>query len=163
MYPLVTHFNVQTFNPLLSDGHSAVELTLSTPNIGHVNAINENEVSNENGEIGQFKVRWAPDKKGDYILQLNNNAGLEKVIIELDKLTETVNVDASNINNVTNQLTEVLINGAKNCGMVTQTNPCSKQNSRKKNTSNGLTRNAYLERRNLRWLDEDGGIIRMLI
>ena len=54
------------------------------------------------------------------------------MIIELDKLTETVNVDASNINNVTNQLTEVLINGAKNCGMVTQTNPCSKQNSRKK-------------------------------
>ena len=70
-------------------------------------------------------VWWAPDKKGDYILQLNNNAGLEKVIIELDKLTETVNVDASNINNVTNQLTEVLINGAKNCGMVTQTNPCT--------------------------------------
>ena len=80
--------------------------------------------------------------KGDHILQLNNNAGLKKVIKELDNLTETVNVDASNINNITNQLTEVLINGAKNCGMVTQTNPCSKQNPRR-NTSNGLTRNAY--------------------
>ena len=132
MYPLVTHFNVQTFDPLLSDGHSAVELTLSTPNIWKVNGINENEFSNENGDIGQFKVRWAPNKKGDYILQLNNNAGFEEVIKELDKLTETVNVDSSNINNVTNQLTEVLINGAKNCGMVTQTNPHSKQKPRKK-------------------------------
>ena len=51
---------------------------------------------------------------------------------ELDKLTETVNADASSINNVTNKLTEVLINGAKNCGMVTQTNPYSKHDPRKK-------------------------------
>ena len=39
----------------------------------------------------------------------SNNADLEEVINELDRLTDTVNVDVSNINNVTNQLTEVLI------------------------------------------------------
>ena len=68
MYPLVTHFIVQTFDPLLSDGHSAVELTLSTPNTWQVNAINQNEVSNENGGIGLFNVRWAPDnyERGSY-------------------------------------------------------------------------------------------------
>ena len=49
-------------------------------------------------------------------------------------MTDTVNVDVSNINNVTNQLTEVLINGAKSCGMVTQTNSNDKQNHRKKQT-----------------------------
>ena len=53
---------------------------------------------------------------------MNNNADLAEVINELNRMTDTVNVDVSNINNVTNQLTEVLINGAKSCGMVTQTN-----------------------------------------
>ena len=90
-------------------------------------------------------MRWAPDKKGDYILQLNNNAGLEEVIKELDNPTEMWMPQILTIN-VTNQLTEVLINGAKNCGMVTQPNPFSNQNTRK-NTSNGLTRNAYLKRK----------------
>ena len=134
MYPLITQFNVQTFNPLLSDGHSAVILTLSTPNIWQENVLNENEndILSQDGEIGQLRVRWASDKKRDYISQLNNNADLEEVINELDRLIDTVNVDVSNINNVTNQLTEVLINGAKSCGMVTQTNPNNKRNHRKK-------------------------------
>ena len=59
MYPIVTQFNVQTFEPLLSDGHSALELTLSTSNSWQKN------ISNKNGESGQFRVRWASDKKKD--------------------------------------------------------------------------------------------------
>ena len=54
------------------------------------------------------------------------------MINEPDRLTDKVNVDVSNIKNVTNQLAEVLINGAKSCGMVTQTNPNNKHNHKKK-------------------------------
>ena len=67
MYPIVTQFNVQTFEHLLSDGHSALELTLSTSNSWQKNTLNENDISNENGEIGQSRVRWASGKKRDYI------------------------------------------------------------------------------------------------
>ena len=106
-------------------------------------------------------MRWASDKKRDYISQLNNNADLEEVINELDRLTNKVNMKVSSINNVTNQLAEVLINGAKNCGMVTQI-PIINGVTRK-NISSGLTRNAYLEKKEFevarrRWRDNKNGV-----
>ena len=79
-------------------------------------------------EIGLFRVRWVSDKKGDYISQVNNNADLEEVINDLDRLTDKVNVDVSNINNVTNQLTDVWLIEAKDVVWLHKQIPINKRN-----------------------------------
>ncbi len=123
IFHCIQSFRVSLFNPVLSDGHNAIHLCLEkyhkTVNNG-VNDLNDTldaSAHNNGHETESEKVKWSAEKRHDFMNQLCNlevNALHEKVDVFIN---DPQSLRKDDVSLMVNDLSEILVNCAKECGM----------------------------------------------
>jgi len=121
LFPLVQQFEVDTFDPTLSDAHNPLILSLqsSLPEKCTLNGPYESE---ERWSKSNPKPRWNKDKETSFI-QCINIQNIQKLINELE---DTSKASELVINNVVGGIENTLKTSASECGMIKKRNRHSK-------------------------------------
>ena len=130
LLPLIEDFNICEFDPLFSDGHSALEFSLKTVNL----ACQEKSKCTHEGvcnQIGFKKLygKWDPDKAPTFLENLDLNL-LHSINEELDGILSKESCIKDDIDHITNLVNEVLLTAAK------ETCPAPKASERVTHTQN---------------------------
>ena len=112
---IINNFIVHEHNPLFSDGHSALELSIDTPLIVEVGVQNCN-----NPIVSRQHVKWEHNKRTEFRCALNNNTdGFEKVNNLSDKLLANIGETTNeNVSELVSCVNDLLLCGGKECNMI---------------------------------------------
>ena len=115
LFKYINNFIVHEHNPLFSDGHSALELSIDTPLIIEVDVQNCN-----NPIVSRQHVKWEHSKRTEFQCALNNNTdGFEKVNNLSDKLLANIGeTTKENVSELVSCVNDLLLCGAKECNMI---------------------------------------------
>ena len=115
LFKYINNCNVHENNPLFSDGHSALELSIDTPLIVEVGA----QICN-NPIVSRQHVKWEHNKITEFQCALNDNTdGFEKVNNLSDMLLANISeTTKENVSELVSCVNDLLVCGAKECNMI---------------------------------------------
>ena len=132
LLPNITDFTVHDFDPLLSDKHRPISVSLNlTKSLHDINTEPTNKNEADNTKTHYIKCKWDSSKKGEYIQNFDMNK-----IDTISNTLSTVNMGGVTlpwIDSIAQDLKDLLIEPATTTGMYKKVPPKSKK--RKPNTN----------------------------
>ena len=115
----IKDFTIGIFDPLLSDKHSPINISINLENNYHVNTTTTTEENSTDECI--IKCKWDDSKKVEYQMSFDES----KIDIIYQTLSSANNMDVSQdtIDNITNDLKEIFMEPAKTTGMYKEHRP----------------------------------------
>ncbi len=115
LFKYINNFIVHENNPMFSDGHSALELSIDTALIVEVGVqICKNPI------VSRQHVKWEHNKITEFQCALNDNTdGFEKVNNLSDMLLANISeTTKENVSELVSRVNDLLLCGAKECNMI---------------------------------------------
>ena len=125
----IKDFTINTFEPLLSDKHSPINISINIENNSHTStAIIKEEISTDESFI---KCKWEDSKKVEFQMSFDESK-INDIYHTLSSVNSTA-VSQDTINTMTNSLKEILLEPAKATGMYKEHRPANNHKKRRFN------------------------------
>ena len=115
VFNMVNDFNILPFDPLLSDVHSGIHISLCCQ---PENVLSQEINTNESDTI--TRASWNANAQNLFLQNLNDD-NINQLIDQMDSLNETVSKET--VQHLTTQCSSLLYNAADAAGMIKQITP----------------------------------------
>ena len=123
LFANITEFSIDTFDRLLSDKHSPINLTINVDNT-KISKQMPNNINDNRGSPIVEKVKWNDSREEDYEKAFDMNE-INSLDLNLDNIMTNV-ITSDNIEEISKKLNNILLEPAKSVGMCKKSNPSSK-------------------------------------